>query len=391
VAAAAVAADAARAVVAEPDRFGIGWRPELAAGILAHREHFDVVEALADDWIGAGRADVRALATLAAQLPLTLHGVSLGLASAHPVATRRLDALARLVERVRPRAWSEHLAFVRAGGRDIGHLAAPPRADATLEGLVVNVARARTIVGAAPLLENVATLIEPPASDRDEAMWLRDVVAATGAPLLLDLHNLHANALNFGFDAAAVLERLPLSSVQQVHLAGGRWIGAAGAARLLDDHCHAVPDAVFALLETLGALVPGPLTIILERDGAYPPITALVAELERARAALARGRARARPLSTTDAVVDGHDHARESTWTARAETVLARLYVDDALRAAFVDDPAAVMHAAGLARGERAALARLDRVGLELAAQSFAAKRAHARRRAGWLTRLARW
>ena len=91
--------------MAEPDRFGIGWRPELAAGILAHREHFDVVEMLADDWIGAGRADVRALATLAAQLPLTLHGVSLGLASAHPVATRRLDALARLVDRVRPQAW----------------------------------------------------------------------------------------------------------------------------------------------------------------------------------------------------------------------------------------------------------------------------------------------
>jgi len=39
----------------------------------------------------------------------------------------RLDKMARLVEQVRPQFWSEHLAFVRGGGIEIGHLAAPPR------------------------------------------------------------------------------------------------------------------------------------------------------------------------------------------------------------------------------------------------------------------------
>ena len=45
-------------------------------------------------------------------------------------------------------------------------------------------------VGSVPALENVATLIDPPASDRDEPAWLADAVAATGGELLLDLHNL---------------------------------------------------------------------------------------------------------------------------------------------------------------------------------------------------------
>ncbi len=373
----------------ERDRFGIGWRPELAAGILAHRERLDVVEALADDWIASARADVRALATLAVQVPLTLHGVSLGLASAHPVATRRLDALARLVERVRPEAWSEHLAFVRAGGREIGHLAAPPRVDATLEGLAANVARARAIVGTAPLLENVATLVEPPGSDRDEATWLCDVVAATTAPLLLDLHNLHANALNFGFDAVAMLPRLPLSRVRQVHLAGGRWIGAPGGERLLDDHRHDVPDAVFALLEALAALAPGALTVILERDGGYPPIAALLDELDRARAAVARGRQRARPSSLEGLGANARAGGCGAAWSARAEALLARLYVEDDTRAAFVADPGGVARAAGLGPGERAALAGLDRVGLGLAARSFAAKRLQVPPRRAWLARLA--
>src|SRR5687767_13620472 len=144
------------------DRFGLGWRPELAAAILSHRNRIDVVEVIADDHFHAGRRDRRALRTLAAQIPVSLHGVGLGLASAAPAEPRRLEALARLVGDVQPEFWSEHLAFVRAGGIEIGHLAAPPRSPATLEGLAANVARARAVVGATPRLENVATLVEPP-------------------------------------------------------------------------------------------------------------------------------------------------------------------------------------------------------------------------------------
>ncbi len=277
-----------------PDRVGLGWRGELAAGILAHLDRIDVVEVIADDYLGAGRRTLRALRTLAIQVPLVLHGVSLGLASSAPVDGRRLDALARVVGAVEPQAWSEHLAFVRGGGLELGHLAAPPRRDATLDGLAANVARARAIVGTAPALENVATLIDPPGSDRDEPTWLADALAATGGELLLDLHNLHANALNFGFDARAALARLPLARVRIVHLAGGGWIGAPGdARRRLDDHRHDVPSAVFDLLAELAARAPQPLTVILERDGDYPPIASLLAELARARAALAGGRERA--------------------------------------------------------------------------------------------------
>ncbi len=275
------------------DRVGLGWRPELAAGILANLDRVDLVEVIADDYVGAGRRELRALRTLAIQVPLVLHGVSLGLASAAPVDGRRLDALARVVGAVEPQAWSEHLAFVRSGGLELGHLAAPPRRDATLGGLAANVARARAIVGSAPALENVATLIDPPGSDRDEPAWLADAVAATGGELLLDLHNLHANAVNFGFDAHAALARLPLARVRFVHVAGGAWIGNdGGRRRVLDDHRHDVPAPVFDLLADLAARTPNPLTVIVERDGDYPPIEHLLAELDRARSALAGGRAR---------------------------------------------------------------------------------------------------
>lgn len=277
------------------DLFGVGWRPGIADRILAARERLDVVEIVAEDWMGRPAREVAALRTLGAELPLLLHGVSLGLASSSPVDGRRLDAFARVAEIARPLVWSEHLAFVRGGGIEIGHLAAPPRCDATIEGTARNVASARRVLGSAPLLENVATLIDPPGCDRDEARFVADVLDAEDVDLLLDLHNLHANAVNFGFDEEEFLRTIPIRRVGVVHLAGGRSIGVPGnpgETRILDDHLHSTPDVVFNLLEELGARAPRPLTVILERDGLFPPFEEILAELDRARASLGKGRAR---------------------------------------------------------------------------------------------------
>ncbi|HTR38539.1 MAG TPA: DUF692 family protein [Bryobacteraceae bacterium] len=273
------------------DRVGLGWRPELAAGIFAHLDEIDVLEVIADDYFDSA-ARARAIQTLAAQRPVVLHGVGLGLASTVRVDEKRLAKMARLVERVRPECWSEHLAFVRAGGIEIGHLAAPPRTRATIDSTAANLDRARAVVGSLPLVENIATLIDPPASDLDEPEWINQTLDTSGARLLLDLHNLYANSVNFGALAEKSLARLRLDRVHQVHIAGGKWIEDGEAnRRLLDDHLHDPPDPVYDLLTELARRCPNPLTVILERDGSYPAMAHLLAQLDRARRAMARGRA----------------------------------------------------------------------------------------------------
>jgi len=355
--------------LSEPDRVGLGWRPELAAGIFAHADDVDLVEVIADDHFRASRAELRALRTLGAQVPVVLHGVSLGLASTEAVDERRLERMARVVGETQPELWSEHLAFVRGGGVEIGHLAAPPRTAETIEGTARNVARARAVVGTAPLVENVASLIDP-LGDRSEADWIADTAAAADVDLLLDLHNLYANARNFGFDAAAFLERIPLGRVRVVHLAGGRWITADGGThRLLDDHLHDVPDAVYALLVALARRAPHPLTVILERDGEYPRMEGLLAQLDRARAALAEGRqARLDTAPSADRLPGPRD-------AALPERALARLYVDAALRRRLGPDAPGVARELALTPAQAGALSRLDRGDLDLAAESFARKR----------------
>lgn len=274
------------------DIFGLGWRPQLAFGILSNLDRIDVVEVIADDFFDARPSERRALRTLATQVPVTLHGVSLGLASSVEVERSRLESTARLCEEIRPLSWSEHLAFVRGGGIEIGHLSAPPRCEETIAGTLRNLSLVHTIVGVAPQLENVATLIDPPLSRYDEASWISEIICNSPSDLLLDLHNLHANASNFGFDPIDFISRIPAGRIRGIHLAGGRWVGRGSVRRILDDHLHDVPGPVFALLEEVGARTEPGLTVILERDGHFPSIESLLIELDQAREAIVRGRTR---------------------------------------------------------------------------------------------------
>ncbi len=276
------------------DRVGLGWRGELAAGIFTHLEHIDLLEVIADDHFRASPRELRALRTLAAQVPITLHGVAMGLAGSEAVESFRLDNMARLAESLQPESWSEHLAFVRAGGIEIGHLAAAPRTAANVDATANNIRAAARIVGRTPVMENIATLIDPPGSALDEAAWISAILQASNAPLLLDLHNVYANARNFGDDPAALMLRLPLHRVRAVHLSGGKWIAepdGSAKQRLLDDHVHDVPFDVFALLERLAMHAPQPLDVIIERDGNYPLFDSLLLQLDAARASLRAGRA----------------------------------------------------------------------------------------------------
>ena len=278
------------------DKVGLGWRAPLAASLFTHLDAIDVVEVIADDYFRASTRALRSMRSLGREVPIVLHGVALGMASVTPVTRQRVDRLAKVVNALEPTGWSEHLAFVRGGPYEIGHLAAPPRNVMTVEGAVDNIARVRAVIGADPFLENIATLVEPPDSPMSEPEWVTAVITGSRSPLLLDLHNLYANAVNFGHDPREYLLKFPLDRVHMVHLSGGHWIQldapeyGLSARRLLDDHVHDVPDAVFTLLTELGQRCPQPLTVILERDGNYPEFSLLLQQVRRAREALAQGR-----------------------------------------------------------------------------------------------------
>jgi uncharacterized protein (UPF0276 family) len=274
----------------QDDLVGLGWRMELGPSILSNLDQIDVVEVILDDYLRAPASKLRSLKTLASQVKVIYHGVGLGLATSLQVDQRRLEKLARVIDDLSPDVWSEHLAFVRAGNIEIGHLAAPPRTIYTIEGALENLERIKKTVGSSPVLENIATLIDPPGSKMSEPQWIQQILNQSDCNLLLDLHNLYSNALNFGFDPVAYLKSFPLDKVQLVHLSGGKWIqeppgyeSRPTGERMLDDHVHDVPDAVFELLGTLARTVPQPLTVIIERDGEFPDFQFLLTQINSAK------------------------------------------------------------------------------------------------------------
>jgi len=265
---------------------GIGWRPELALRI-ERRADLGFVEVIAEDLDPWGPLPGPVVRLRERGTKIVPHGVSLSLGGAEPPDPRRLEALGRLAERLGAPLVSEHLAFVRAGGLESGHLLPLPRTQEALEVVVENVRRAQAALPVPLALENVAHLFEWPGGEMGEADFLAEVLERADVRLLLDVENVYANARNHGFDPLAFLQRLPLKRLAYVHVAGG--ILKHGLYH--DTHCHAVPAAVLDLLEEVAARVPVP-GALLERDGDFPPDARLNAELDGIARAVARGNAR---------------------------------------------------------------------------------------------------
>jgi len=276
------------------DRVGLGWRPEIGIGILQQLDKIDIIEVVAENCTHLNNAELKAFSRLSSQVDIVVHALSLGLASTYPVSTKHVEAVARVVNAIKPEAWSEHLAFVRTKDRELGHLAAPPWSEETVESTLTNIQVATQAVGSIPHLENISTLYHPIGSTMSEADWTTEIIRGAKSTLLIDLENIYANSRNFKTDWFTEMLKFPLAEVKYVHIAGGHEATDDAGEYFLDDHLHPVSEDVFALLEELAFRVSQPLTVILERDGNYPEFNQTNAELNQARKALAKGRQRRR-------------------------------------------------------------------------------------------------
>jgi hypothetical protein len=266
--------------------FGIGWRPELAL-LIDRRRDLGFVELTAEDCPAHGPLPTPIELLRRRGVQIVPHGVSLSLGGTEPLDGGRLDALANLAERVSAPLVSEHIAFVRGGGLETGHLLPLPRTREALELVVANTREAKAALPVPLALENIASVFEWPSPEMDEATFLTEVLERANVLLLLDLENVYANARNHGYDPLEFLARIPLKRIAYIHVAGG----SERDGLYHDTHMHDVPPPVLGLLEEVCARVAVP-GVMLERDDQYPPDARLNAELDAIAATMARGAAR---------------------------------------------------------------------------------------------------
>ncbi|SDK28475.1 DUF692 domain-containing protein [Streptomyces indicus] len=259
---------------------GIGWRPEIAEAV-ERMPGIDWVEVVAEN-ICPGHLPEPVVRLRERGVTVVPHGVSLGLGGAERPDAGKLTALAERAEALGAPLVTEHIAFVRAGGKrtastplEAGHLLPVPRTWDALDVLCENVRIAQDALPVPLALENIAALVAWPGEELTEGQFLTELVQRTGVRLLIDVANLHTNHVNRGEDPAKALAELPVEAIAYVHVAGG--FERDGVWH--DSHAHPVPQPVLDILADLASRVAPP-GVLLERDEHFPEPAELERELD---------------------------------------------------------------------------------------------------------------
>ncbi len=260
-------------------RFGLGFRTPHFAALAARPPGVDWLELLSDNFLGVGGPRRAQLERLRSLFPVALHGVGLGIANDAPPRREYLSALRELADFVQPELVSDHLCWTGLDGATSHDLLPVPAQRALLNGLAERVARVQDALGRRLVLENASAYVRFRGEDASEAELLAALCDRTGCGVLLDVNNLFVNAANLGTDPAAALAALRPRHVAYMHVAGHAQL----AGMCVDTHGAAVPDAVWALFRRAVLRFPD-AHVMLERDDAIPPLPALIAELDTARA-----------------------------------------------------------------------------------------------------------
>ena len=227
--------------------------------------HVDAVEwtweAGVPEWLDAlvaFYASNHALYTHLVGFPLFGDGASL---------PRRLAEIARRSRQHRPRHVTAHYGLVQAEGfSDIAPLPPVPCAEVVSTGrerLLRLADAAECAVG----VENLAFAFS--LDDVARQGDLVDSMLPDQGFLLLDLHNIHCQAITFERSPEELLARYPLEKVREIHLSGGRTTYPKVDPRPFrrDTHDDAVPAEVLALLDVALARCPAVEVVCLERLG----------------------------------------------------------------------------------------------------------------------------
>ena len=259
---------------------GVGYRPQISSWVLSRPSEIQCIEITAEHFFDA---DDQFLSTLTSEMPCYVHGLGLSLGTPGALDKETLTQFARVVDIAQPKWVSEHVSFTRTEEVDLGHLNPIRPSSENVKVVADHAAEVSARCGLPIVLENITSYLRLD-GDLSETEFLNRVCERAGCGLLLDVTNLFINSKNHGFDAHKWLYEIDLKHIVQLHVVGyslenGRWH---------DYHCEPLQEDLCELVRTVVDYAPV-RSIILERDGRFPPEDELAGELRKLEACLGTG------------------------------------------------------------------------------------------------------
>lgn len=261
--------------------YGVGLRTQHYRDFLRQRPNIDWLEVHSENYFGVG-VDLDVLNTLRADYPISMHGVGLGIGSAHGYSHQHVEKIKELAQRIEPALISEHLCWAAVAGRHLNDLLPLPLINSALTLICDRVDHLQNTLQQRIMLENVSSYVRFACDEMSETTFLAHLVKRTGCGILLDINNLYVNQVNHAESAQqalATLQQLPDGCIGEIHLAG-HLVTETG---LVDTHGCRVDPAVWALYEQARRLFGAQIPTLIEWDTDIPTLDVLLDEAAQAR------------------------------------------------------------------------------------------------------------
>jgi len=258
--------------------YGIGLRVQHFPHYLEHGvTGLDWLEVISENFFEPGGRPQAVLERVRADVPIVLHGVSLGIGNTAPMSSGYLHSLAALIKRIEPPLVSDHLCWGGVAGKFAHDLLPLPYTEQSLKHVVERVGLVQERIGRELVLENPSTYVAFAENTIPEWEFLAEVAKRSGCGVLLDVNNIFVSAFNHGFSAETYLDSIPAEKIRYVHLAGHTDYGSY----LLDSHIGPTPDPVWRLYGRLIQRI-GRISTLIEWDEQVPEFEVVAAEARQA-------------------------------------------------------------------------------------------------------------
>jgi len=261
-----------------PAKAGVSLKHCYYEEIIENKPAIDFFEVHSENYMSEGGCSLAWLEAIREFYPISLHGVSLSLGTAQKLDKDHLKKLKSLIERIDPFLVSDHLSWSVIDGTYLNDLLPIPYTKESLEVMSNHILEAQNYLGRTLLIENPSSYLYFPKNEYSEPQFLTELVNKTGCKLLLDVNNIYVSSHNNKFDPDEYLEKIPLKSIEEIHLAGHN----RSQQFYIDDHgCH-VQEEVWELykkaLKRFG-IIPA----LIEWDDNIPELGVLLSEAEKAK------------------------------------------------------------------------------------------------------------